>query len=142
MKFQLQLNPIEIIEIFPPYLGCDLKRIFFYLRIARFYNVDEKFYRELIIKNPFIIFDILYSLYLQNKISDKDGFKKSINKLVKFSKETKQTIQNETKTNFPQIIENLKQKQDDEKAKFLLKLADYLEDLLRKEEERKIKRKT
>jgi hypothetical protein len=61
---------------------------------------------------------------------------------VSFPKETKQKIQNETKENLPQIIENLRQKQDDENARFLLKLTSYLEDLLKKEEERKRKKKT
>ncbi len=133
MKFQLKLNPIEIIENYPQYLGYDLKRIFFYFRIASFYNVDEKFYRRLITKNPFIVFNILHTLYSQNKISDQDEFEKLINKIARSSKETKQTIQNETKNNLPQIIENLKQKQDDENAKFLLKLANYLQYLLKKE---------
>jgi hypothetical protein len=132
-KFQLHLYPIKIIEHHPPYLGYDLKRIFFYLRIAMFYKVDEKFYRRLITKNPFIVFNILHTLYSQNKISNQDEFEKLINKIARSSKETKQTIQNETKTNLSQIIENLKQKQDDENAKFLLKLANYLQDLLKKE---------
>jgi hypothetical protein len=61
---------------------------------------------------------------------------------VSFPKETKQKIQNETKENLPQIIENLRQKQDDENARFLLKLIGYLEALLKKEEERKRKKKT
>jgi len=132
-KFQLYLDPIKIIESFPSYLSYDLKRIFFFLRIASFYNADEKFYRNLITRNPFIVFNILYQLYLQGKISDKDEFKRLFNKLKRFTKETKQTIQNETKNNLPQIIENLKQKQDYEKARFLLELANYLQDLLKKE---------
>jgi glutamyl-tRNA reductase len=98
-----------------------------------FYNVDEKFYRRLITTNPFIVFNILHTLYSQNKISDQDEFEKLINKIARSSKETKQTIQNETKNNLPQIIENLKQKQNDENAKFLLKLANYLQYLLKKE---------
>jgi len=142
-KFQLQINPIEIIEDFPHYLGYDLKRIFFYLRIASFYNLDEKFYRDRFIKqSPFVVFNILYNLYLQNKMSDGDEFKRLIYKLKIFPKETKQTIQNEIKTNLPQIIENLKQKQNDPNARFLLKLAGYLEALLKKEEERKRRKKT
>jgi hypothetical protein len=60
-KFQLHLDPIEIIEHHPPYLGYDLKRIFFYLRIAMFYKVDEKFYRNLI-KKPIYCFQ--YFTYL------------------------------------------------------------------------------
>jgi hypothetical protein len=123
-KFQLQLDPIKIIEHNPRYLTYDLKRIFFYLRVASFYNIDEKFYRRLIIHNPFIVFNILYGLYLQNKISDKDEFKRLINKLRRFSNEIKQKIQNGTKDNLSQIIEYLKQQQD-EKAKFLLELANY-----------------
>jgi hypothetical protein len=123
-------------------LNYDLKRIFFFLRITSFYNFDEKFYRNLITKNPFVVFNILYKLYLQNKISDKDEFRRLIIELIVFPKELKQEIQNETKTNLPQIIENLKQKQDDENARFLLKLASYLEALLKKEEERKRKKKT
>jgi len=141
-KFQLQLDPIKIIENFPPYLNYDLKRIFFFFRITSFYNFDEKFYRNLITKNPFVVFNILYKLYLQNKISDKDEFRRLIIELIVFSKELKQEIQNETKTNLPQIIEELKQKQNDENARFLLKLASYLEALLKKEEERKRKKKT
>jgi hypothetical protein len=136
MKFQLKLNPIEIIENYPQYLGYDLKRIFFYFRIASFYNVDEKFYRRLITKNPFIVFNILHTLYLQNKISDQNEFEKLINKIRRFSKETKQKIKQQTKNNLSQIIENLKQKQDDENAKFLLKLANYLQDLLKKEKKK------
>jgi hypothetical protein len=135
-KFQLQIDPIEIIESFPPYLGLDLKRIFFFLRIARFYNFNEKFYRNLITKNPFIVFNILHTLYSQNKISDQNEFRRLINKIRKSPKEIKQTIQNETKTNLSQIIENLKQKQDDEDTKFLLKLANYLQDLLKKEKKK------
>jgi hypothetical protein len=139
LKFQLQFNPKGIVENYPRYLGYDLKRIFFYFRIASFYNVDEKLYRELIGRNPFIVFNILHSLYLENKISDKNEFKRLIYKLKIYSQEARQAVQNETKTNLPQIIENLKQKQNDENARFLLKLANYLEDLLKKEEERKKK---
>ncbi len=142
MKFQLQLNPIEIIENTPKYVGYDLRRIFFFLRIASFYNVDEKFYRNLITKNPFVVFNILYELYLQNQISDQDEFRRLIDKIRSYPKEIKQTIQNEIKTNLPQIIENLRQKQDDPNARFLLKLISYLEDLLEKEEKRKRKKKT
>jgi hypothetical protein len=138
-KFQLHLDPIEIIEHHPPYLGYDLKRIFFYLRIAMFYNVDEKFYRRLIKSNPFIVFNILYELYLQNQISDQNEFRRLINKIQSFPKETKQKIKNEIKNNLTQIIENLKQKQDDPDAEFILKLANYLEALLKKEDERKRK---
>jgi hypothetical protein len=137
-KFQLQLNPIKTIENFPRYLSLSLKKIFFSLKIASFYNVDEKFYQTIVKENPLIIFDILYSLYKQNKISDKDEFRRLIIKIRIYPKELKKTIQNETKTNLPQIIENLKQKKDDENAKFLLKLAGYLEDLLKKEKERKL----
>jgi hypothetical protein len=141
-KFKLEFNPIKIIEKTPVYLGYDLKRIFFYLRIASFYNVDEKFYHQRFIRNnPFIVFNILHNLYLQQQISDKDEFKRLINKIRIFSKETKQTIQNETQNNLPQIIENLKQKQDDPDARFLLKLAGYLEALLKKEEEGKRKKR-
>jgi len=136
-KFQLQLNPIEIIESYPPYLNYDLKRIFFYLRIASFYNVDEKFYRRLITENPFIVYNILYDLYSQNKISDIDEFRRLITKIRIFPKETRQRVQDRTKENLPKIIENLKQKQNDPNARFLLKLAGYLEALLKKEEERK-----
>jgi hypothetical protein len=134
-KFQLQLDPIEIIENYPPYLGYDLKRILFYLRIARFYNVDEKFYRVLIKINPFIVFNTLYySLYPQNRISDGDEFRRLVGKIKSvFPKETRQKIQDRVKTNLPQIIEELKQKQDDPNVRFLLKLASYLEDLLEKE---------
>jgi hypothetical protein len=142
MKFQLQLNPIEIIENNPKYVGYDQRRIFFFLRIASFYNVDEKFYRNLITKNPFVVFNILYELYLQNQISDQDEFRRLIDKIRSYPKEIKQTIQNEIKTNLPQIIENLRQKQDDPNARFLLKLISYLEDLLEKEEKRKRKKKT
>jgi len=137
-KFQLNLDPKKIIEDFPSYVSYDRKRLFFYLRIASFYNVDEKFCRDRLIKeNPFIVFDTLYDLYLQNRISDKDEFKRLIYKIMKFPKEIKQTIQNKIKNNLPQIIEDLKQKQDDKNTKFLLKLASYLEDLLEKEREKK-----
>jgi glutamyl-tRNA reductase len=93
----------------------------------------KNFIETLLQKNPFIVFNILHTLYSQNKISDQDEFEKLINKIARSSKEIKQTIQNETKNNLPQIIENLKQKQDDENAKFLLKLANYLQYLLKKE---------
>jgi len=136
-KFQLQLNPVDVIKSYPPYLGYDLKRIFFYLRVASLYNVDEKFYRKLITENPFIVYDILYDLYSQNKISDKDEFERLINKILKFPKETKKEIQDKIKNNLPKIIEELKQTQDNPNIRFLLKLASYLEVLLRKERKRK-----
>jgi len=136
--FQLELDPINIIKQFPTYLNYDIKRIFFYLRIASFYGVDHEFYRNrLITKNPFIVFNILYNLYSRDRILDEDEFETQIKRINKLSKETKREIQDETENNLPQIIENLKQQQDDENAKFLLKLASYLEVLLEKKKKKR-----
>jgi len=137
-KLQLQLDPIEIIENFPPYLGYDIKRAFFYLKIARFYNLNKSFYERLITKNPFIVFKILYELYSENKIFDVDEFIRLINKISTYSEETKQNSLDEIKTELAQIIEILRKKKDDPNAKFLLKLACYLEYLLKKERSKEI----
>ena len=137
--FNLQLDLIRIIETFPNYLAYDLRRIYFYLRIASFYNFDEKFYRRLITINPFLVFYVLYELCLQGRIFDKEEFKRLINKVSghAFSKELKQNIINRIKNNLYEITEFLKQELTSEhphrnEIKFLLKLSRYLEALLKK----------
>jgi len=129
-KFQLQLNPVEIIENSPRYLSCALKRIFFYLRIARFYNVDEKFYRRLIKNNPSIVFVLLYKLYVKNQISNKDELKKLFYKINKIPKQKKQKIKNIIEQKRHIITKNLerklKQRPNDKNVKFLLQLASNL----------------
>jgi hypothetical protein len=59
-KFNLDYDPINVIENFPQYLGYRKERLFFYLRLASFYKADEEFYRNyLITKNPFLLFSEL-----------------------------------------------------------------------------------
>jgi uncharacterized tellurite resistance protein B-like protein len=132
--FKLSYDPIQIIEKVPRYLSYSKNRIFFYFRIASFYNLDEKSYKKIISQNPFLVFNLLYKTYSSiNQLPDKEKMMRVVSKLPILSKEAKETLINKIKAELPQIIENLKQKEKDENAIFLLKLTSSLSALLEKE---------
>ena len=124
-KFNLDYDPINVIENFPQYLSYRKERLFFYLRLASFYKADEEFYRNyLITKNPFLLFSEL-STHLPQ---DQEELKKMINSLSKLSKKERDSRINKVKEDLPKIIENLKNLPKETAGKdLLLKLAINLE---------------
>jgi hypothetical protein len=124
-KFNLDYDPINVIENFPPYLNYRKERLFFYLRLASFYKADEEFYRNyLITKNPFLLFSELSTRLPQ----DQEELKKMINSLSKLPKKERESRINKVKEDLPKIIENLKNLPEETPGKdLLLKLAINLE---------------
>jgi hypothetical protein len=121
-QFGTDYDPHSVIESFPPYLNYSKSRLFFYLRVAARFELDETVYERLITKNPFLVFAYLQ----QTMLADRSELVKIALQIEKLSKQEKALKIAGVKASLPQIIEALKARPESEDKTFLLKLATSL----------------
>jgi len=103
-RFNLNYSPIETIEAYPKYLSFSKLRIFFYLRVASLFPPSELLYRQLTMRNPFLVFDAL----AQKMPSDETEIKSVLSRINSLPKEEKSQRIAEIKQRLPQLAEELK----------------------------------
>ena len=99
-QFNLDYDPIGVIEAFPQYLGYSKDRLFFFLRIASFYSLPEPVYRGLTYLNPFLVFREL--------LRGTDNLKQVRANIRKLTREGKADGVEEIKATLPEIENILK----------------------------------
>jgi hypothetical protein len=119
MQFGINYDPVEVIESCPQYLSYSKLRIYFYLRVASLLPPNEKLYKRLIMNNPFLFFSLL-SENIPNDEAEMGGM---ISRCIKLNGREKDTRIRRVKENLPQILKELKEEPENERTKFLSKLA-------------------
>jgi hypothetical protein len=119
MQFGINYDPVEVIESCPQYLSYSKLRIFFYLRVASLLPPNEKLYKRLIMNNPFLIFSFLS----ENIPNDEAEMGRMISQCIKLNGKEKNMRIREAKENLPQTLKELKEEPENERTKFLSKLA-------------------
>ncbi|PJE68935.1 hypothetical protein COU96_02560, partial [Candidatus Shapirobacteria bacterium CG10_big_fil_rev_8_21_14_0_10_38_14] len=98
-QFSLEYEPISLIETFPVYLSYSKSRLFFFLRIGAFYNLEEALYRRLITINPFLLF----SEILERRPQDEEGLRIALREVSKLSRSKKSEIIAKTREGLPEL---------------------------------------
>ena len=119
IQFGANYDPVKIIESYPQYLSYSKSRIFFYLRVASLFPPNEKLYKQLIMNNPFLIFDFLFKAIPNDEIE----MRKIVSRCIGLNKKEKDIRIGGVKENLPQILKELKANSENKKTKFLSRLA-------------------
>ena len=123
-QFNLNYDPIGIIETVPRYLSYSRDRLFFFLRVGRFYDISEDVYRRLITLNPFLVFSEVLKRNPDNQIQEE--VRKICNAERKLSKQEKNERIKEVKDKLSQM-ETILEGYPENQKQFFLKLARNLE---------------
>ena len=118
-QFSLEYEPISLIETFPVYLSYSKSRLFFFLRIGAFYNLEEALYRRLITINPFLLF----SEILERRPQDEEGLRIALREVSKLSRSKKSEIIAKTREGLPELQKKIETQPTSEQRSFLAKLA-------------------